>query len=49
MLLSVGKEPHVQQINHSHHFDGASFLEWATNPRSKKKIFVLNPQPIVRL
>ena len=43
-LLSVGEQPHLQQIKHGHHFDGTSFLEWAINPYSKKKIFVLKSQ-----
>ena len=25
-LLFIGEEPHVQQMMHGHHFDGASFL-----------------------
>ena len=48
MLLSVGEEPHVQQINHGHHFDGASFLV-SNQFSSNKKTFVLNSQPVVRL
>ena len=43
-LVSVGEQPHFQQIKHSHHFDGTSFLGWAINPYSKKKIFVLKSQ-----
>ena len=49
MSLSVDEKPHVQQINHSHHFGGASFLERATNFHSKEKIFVSISQPVVRL